>query len=505
MQQAKLFSFVTSGSNLVAVIPYSLLGFEPEAVWNPSPSRAHSTGPYPVPQSISIGIRGNSLTSARFSPAPMAVIVEGGGRRCFVGIAADTGWHRWNEVRFEVTAQGVQITVDLEHRTAPATIVEHIRGLLLENAGDATRYELLSEGLRLQYPLSTRTLQTPEWWLQPIYCGWGDQVAFALHHEGCGPERRANAYCIQGLYERWIQRAEEAGVPLGTIIIDAGWSLSGVWEVDLTRWPDLEGFIRRQHEAGRKVLLWIATWLWDGLPEELCILADGKRLVADPTHPEYQRKLTDWVTELVSPHGMDADGFKIDQLAYCPRIFPARFGPRFGFTYDAGEPINAVRMYRDNWGIELLHEYQKVIYEAAKTAKPDCLVTSSTVHPYFHDTFDMVRLHDTGSPVPQDVIGAMKLRSDLARATLPGHPVDTDDWILGNYEAWLDYTSRSWEIGVPCLFYTERFVASKSKEPATVPIPDLDAIASAWNKAGFKLPVVTPETVQNPSHARSNR
>jgi hypothetical protein len=324
----------------------------------------------------------------------------------------------------------------------------------------------------------------PDWWRRPIYCGWGDQVAFAFKTQGVGPERRALAMCAQGLYERWVELLDDADVPVGTIIIDAGWSPAGRWQPNEVLWPDLRGFIARQHEQGRKVLLWLATWLWDGLPDEWCTHGDGRPMTADPTHPAYREQAAAWVTELISPDGYDADGFKIDQLAFCPTRAPRYWGPRFGYYWWNEEPLQQITMAGDGFGIELLHDYQQLIYDAAKAAKPDALVTSSTVHPYFHDTFDMVRIHDMGA-VADDLMAAMKARCDLGAAALPGKLIDTDDWIHSDYDKWLTYTSGSHVLGVPCIFYAADFMLNWHNEPTTRPIADLPAVAAAWRAAGF--------------------
>lgn len=440
-----------------------------------------------MPQSVQIGVRINALTSSKFSPPPMAVALEGGGCRWFLGIVAEAGWHRWNEASFTATAEGVEVAIDLEGRTEPGSMLDRVKLSLMEFACDVPLPEVLARGLVLQYPQPEGEAAVPDWWLRPIYCGWGDQVAHAMAEEGVGRERRAMAYCIQGLYERWIARFEEEGVPIGTVTIDGGWSLTGVWQPDPIRWPDLREFIRRQHEAGRKVLLWLGTWLWDGLPKELSILGDGRQWTADPSNPLYLETITEWVKELISPEGYDADGFKIDQLSFSPNRRAPRWCPRFGFLEEGTEEVKVVQQAGEGWGIELLHRYQKTIYDAAKAVKPDALVTSSTVHPYFRDTFDMVRLHDMGM-VPPDLMKAMQARADLASAALPGFPIDADDWIHRDYAMWLDYTSRSHEIGVPCLFFTERFITQWDKEPATRQVSDLGVIAEAWRKAGYSVP-----------------
>ena len=195
--------------------------------------------------------------------------------------------------------------------------------------------------------------------------------------EGPGPEARALAYCLQGLHERWLRRLDDAEAPVGSIIIDAGWSPAGVWEPDTVKWPDLRGFIDAQHQMGRKVLLWLATWLWDGLPDEWCVFAGDMKLTVDPTNPDYMACLRERVARMVSPEGLDADGFKIDQLAYCPNQRRPRGGPRFGRTDSYEAPDEPIRLHGDSWGCELLYRLQKAIYDAAKSAKPDCLITSS--------------------------------------------------------------------------------------------------------------------------------
>ncbi len=485
--KATRYPLQPAGAALELNLSSADLGFTPALIWNPSPSRAHRTEPYPVPQALPIGIRVNELTSSKYSPPPIAVGLEGGGRRWFLGVGAEAGAHLWNEATFTASADGVRIVLDLEGVTDPTVIAEKVHALLIPFEVQTPWYELLAAGLAQQYPESRHERPVPDWWLRPIYCGWGDQVAHAMWQEGVGPERRAMAYCIQGLYERWISRFEAEDVPIGTVTIDGGWSLTGVWEPDPIRWPDLRGFIRRQHEAGRKVLLWLGTWLWDGLPEEQLILGDGREWTADPCHPGYREALIRRVTHLLSPEGLDADGFKIDQLSYSPNRNAARWCPRFGFLEVATEPVGEVRRTPGPWGIELLHLYQKTIYDAAKAAKADALITSSTVHPYFHDTYDMTRIHDMGV-VPEDLMAAMKARCDLSRAALPGFPIDTDDWVHTNYDIWLDYTRRSPALGVPCLFYTERFISQWRDEPGTVPIRDLGAIAQAWREAGYTVP-----------------
>lgn len=475
-----------AGQFLRAVAPADELGFAVKNVWNPSPSRHHRVEPYPVPKVLRIGVAGTEETGAKFSPPPFAVVAQGdAGVQTLVVLAADPGYHLWNSVDFNATAEGVSVSADLEGHTNPASLRKRVRVALVPGLKGESSMALLRRGLMLLYPpTAAKPPARPAWWSRPIYCGWGDQVTTAMFLEGVGRESRALAYCIQGLYERWIRRLEQARVPVGTVIIDAGWSPAGRWEPDTERWPDLKGFIARQHKAGRRVLLWLATWLWDGLPEKWCVKAGTHILAADPTNPEYMDFIRSKVRTLISPDGYDADGFKIDQLAYSPSERIPVGGPRFGLT-DRFRPAAArIKLHSTGcWGCELLHRLQKTIYQAAKRAKPDALVTSSTVHPYFRDTFDMVRLHDMGH-VAEDIFAAMGARAELAQAALPGFPIDTDDWIHTDYRLWIKYTSGSRRLGVPCIFYAERFMLNWRTEPATrlIPLSDLRRIAAAWAK-----------------------
>ncbi len=486
MASSNVIAFRPVGKTIVAQVTPDHLGFKPRQVWNPSPSLEHRVTPYDLPQTIVTGIRGTFESGAKYSPPPFAVVIEGdAGQRTLVVVSAKKGWHRWNEVSFASTTAGVTVEINLEGRSKPAHVVRHAAVHLMAGREGESRHGLLARGLAELYPRILKPRDIPQWWHQPIYCGWGDQVTVSQWLEGVGEEDRALNYCTQGLYERWIRRLEEAQVPIGTIIIDAGWSETGVMEPMTTRWPDQRGFIDQQHAKGRKVLLWIATWLWDGLDEEYCVTIDGQPMTADPSNPRYIKLLRGWIKDLISPDGYDADGFKIDQLAYSPTYHRTRYGPRFGLTReDPNAHEKTIRTHGDLWGVEMLHKLQKTIYDAAKSVKPDCLVTSSTVHPYFDDTMDMVRIHDMGR-VAKDIFEAMKARVDLGKAALPGALTDTDDWIHSNYDTWMKYTAGSHVLGVPCIFYAERFMLDWKKEPATklIPIGDLKKIAQAWRKA----------------------
>jgi len=475
----------TRGNVIIARIDTNSLGFTPTRVWNPSPSSHHRTRPYPLPKTIRTGTRVTEESGAKFSPAPFAVVVRGAGRQTLIAVQADSGWHRWSFVDFHVDETGAEVRIDLEGHTPASKAVKHVRVFALPGKKGEESMALVARGLAALYPAaSTRRKKIPSWWHRPIYCGWGDQVAISLDVEGPGPECRAMAYCTQGLYQRWVDRLEMAGVPVGTVTIDNGWSPGGVWTPYPNHWPDLRGFIDRQHRKGRRVLLWLGTFLTEDLPDEWCIFSGRKKVIADPTNPKYRAFVRNQVRRLLSPEvgGYNADGFKIDQLAFSPTETETWISEQFGRSWPLPNPHPKLKLAGTTWGCEVLYLLQKEIYDAAKSVKPDALITSSTVHPYFYDSFDMVRLHDTET-VNVDVFEAMRARANLARAALPGFPIDADDWVWKDYRKWLDYTARNAQLGTACLFYAERFVRRFDKNPTVIPIPlrDLCKIARAWS------------------------
>jgi hypothetical protein len=484
----KKIEFAAKEDKLEARISAKALGFAPSAVWCPGPPRESLPEPYPVPKAITMGVQ-SSEESARFNPPPFAVVVEAGDQKRLICVQATSGWHRWNFAMFKVREDGVSVELDLEGHTLAEEARRHVCAWVAGAQRLETRYEFLSRCIGHTYPQTRikKPERIPSWWTRPIYCGWGDQVGMSLHLEGLGAEARAMAYCTQGYYERWIARLAEAGVPIGTVIIDAGWSPAGSLEPNPDRWPNLREFVDRQHAEGRRVLLWLGAWLCGGLPEEWCIYAGNTKLVVDPGDERYLSYLQRQVGRLVGSDSgcFDADGFKIDQLGFAPTEVRPRGGEEFGQTFTLEGEHAGLRSKASTWGCELLYHLQKTIYAAAKGTKPDALVTSSTVHPYFHDTFDMVRLHDTGS-IDADVLQIMKARADLASAVLPDHLIDADDWVYDDYGKWLDYTLESYHLGVPCIFFAENFVISWSTLPCVkkVPLADLRRIAHRWETVG---------------------
>lgn len=267
------------------------------------------------------------------------------------------------------------------------------------------------------------------WWHSPIFCGWGAQSHLASCSKGHAPD-----YSRQELYDDFLGTLETAGLNPGIVVLDDKWqSTYGENCADEQKWPDLPGFISRQHTSGRKVLLWLKAWDFEGLPVEECITnAAGLPVACDPSNPAYERRLRAMVYRMLSPLGYDADGFKIDFTARTP----------------CGPGLN---LYGDTWGLELMRMYLAILHSEAKRIKPDALVMTHTPHPYLQDVVDMIRLNDINKG--HDVNQAMAQRARMASIACPKAVIDTDDWPMPDKATWRAYTSLQPDLGVPSLYY----------------------------------------------------
>lgn len=269
----------------------------------------------------------------------------------------------------------------------------------------------------------------PDWWHEPILCGWGAQCHLANLTGARAPE-----LATQANYDRFLAALEARGVRPGIVVIDDKWSATyGTCEADPAKWPDLKAWIAGRHAAGQRVLLWWKAWDPEGLPAELCVTnAAGLPVAADPSNPAYEERLRRAVRLMLSPEGYDADGFKVDFSARTPS------GP-------------GLRRYGREWGVELLRRLLWILHDEAKRVKPDALVMTHTPNPYFAQVTDMIRLNDinTGSPV----VAQMRHRARVARAALPHHLIDTDNWPMPSRAAWREYLQVQLELGVPSLYF----------------------------------------------------
>ncbi|HEY3476510.1 MAG TPA: hypothetical protein VGK56_17980, partial [Anaerolineales bacterium] len=169
----------------------------------------------------------------------------------------------------------------------------------------------------------------------------------------------------------------------------------------------------------------------------------GVPIACDPSNPAYERRLRAAVRQMISPRGYGADGFKIDFTARIPA------GP--GLT-----------LHGDTWGLELMHDYLRILHSEARRAKRDSLVMTHTPHPYLTDVVDMIRLNDAnhGRDTKRDINPSMTHRARLAAIACPTAIIDTDNWPMPNKASWRAYMHLQPELGVPSLYFATHIDAT---------------------------------------------
>lgn len=281
-----------------------------------------------------------------------------------------------------------------------------------------------------------REVARPAWWQGTIFCGWGAQCAIAAR-----TDQAPQPLATQANYDKFLSTLAAQGIQPQTVVVDDKWQAEyATCRPDTTKWPDLKGWIAERHEAGQHVLLWWKAWDEEGAPAGACITdAGGNPIGLDPDSPACVALITDAVEYMLSPTGLDADGFKIDFTARTPSgASLLHTGPR--------------------WGNALLHEQLRLVYETAKRIKPDSLVVTHTPNPAFIDVTDMIRLNDVlradGSE-PGYVARHMTYRAGVVRSVCPELGIDTDGWMMPSHAEWRSYLEVQHSLGVPALYYVD--------------------------------------------------
>jgi hypothetical protein len=434
-----------------------------------SPSPSDPARPLrPASEPALIGVLGDSEPGRRhwlFTPAPLSFALTTAGAVDDPAEPVPEGWVTFSlaapvrELGFVRLAYvpaegGFELRLEYEGHTrvegefdAPVLVV----GLGAQDPYDGLRRhrdDLVSRGVAPK----AAARETPAWWREPIFCGWGAQCALASSNG-----RLAADYATQASYDAFLGRLESEGVVPGTVVLDDKWQAEyGTNEPDPAKWPDLGGWIADRHARGQHVLLWWKAWDAEGARPELCVHnPDGVPVALDPSNPATREFLEAMLARLLGPDGLGADGLKVD--------FTARTPSGRGLTHRG-----------PGWGIALLHELLRTVYDAAKAAKPDALVITHTPHPSFVDVTDMIRLNDmtSGTPVSEQ----MRERADVVRAACPELLIDTDDWRVPNLEEWRTYLALKTSLGVPSLYYADALDASGEQLEAA----DYAALRETW-------------------------
>ena len=365
-------------------------------------------------------------------------------------------------------------------------------GILFEASEDIyTATEKYCDYLRKNgYAAENDRSNVPAWWNGPIFGGWGEQVYNSRHWEeywtsnSFGWSGGGADACTQEAYTKMLDKLEEKGVDPTILIVDNRWfSKKNHLKVDEEMWPDMKAWIKQQHDKNRKVILWISpfsysSWHWGEevpLSEHIRVNADDKKDIkintdvfypfyknksaapkrkvktdyeyneselysesrVDVLNPNYRKRILDRVEYLLSPNGLDADGFEFDYTHFIP--FERGFKPSDGVDHVT-------------WGAEMVHELLALYYEAAKKAKSDALVISHTFNPYFNDIVDMLRMQDIYTD-NDSIVEQMTHRAKMAQISCPGVLIHTDQHPMPSLKAWREYAKFQPKIGNPCLYY----------------------------------------------------
>jgi hypothetical protein len=389
------------------------------------------------------------------APADSSAVSEG--PWMMMGLSVEDGEHHFTRFAYDAVEDGFCLKLAYEGHRRVQRIWRSPAVLFLFDAEDPyegiRRYVDVLEMMG-QVPPSVQRIR-PRWWARPLFCGWGAQSHLA--RQAVQP---AEDFATEGDYDAFLSHLEARGLKPGTIVIDDKWQAAyGTAEVDPGKWPDLQGWIQRRHDAGQHVLLWWKAWDAEGIDDELCVRdALGRPVAVDPSNPRYEAMLRETIGRLIGEDGINADGFKIDFTARTPT------GP-------------SLRRHGEAWGTELLHRLLEIIYTEAKRIKPDALIISHTPNPYFRTVTDMIRLNDVNTT--HAVLPQMMHRAKIARAACPDLLIDPDNWQMPDRASWRSYLAIQSEIGVPSLYYASHVdLTSESFEEG-----DYAAIAEAWGIA----------------------
>ena len=479
-------------------------GIEFASVFSPNPTEPVQVV-RPAAAAATIGVVGDDRPGrwhGVFSPAPLCLAI---GRERASGptdvptgdwlslsVQAPVAALTFSELAYEPVDGGFWLRLDYDGHTSvdgrfttPALVLRPVPDPYA--ALQRYRTDLVECGWAADGPVPQ-----PRWWREPAFCGWGAQCARAPL-PGYPPSHPrfldelppatwpaglpvAGDLATQTTYDELLARLADHGVRPGTVVIDDRWQQDyGRAEPDPAHWPDLPAWIADRHAAGMRVLLWWKAWDPAGVPAEECVLdPSGRPVAVDPGNPAYLARLRDMAAQLVASDGLNADGLKVDftQRAPMGRALRQHTGPD------------------RTCGIAALHRLLQALYSGLKDAKPDALLITHTVHPGFGDVSDMVRLNDLSEQdpygTPVSVVEQLHFRAAVARAALPRHLIDTDQWPMPDRDSWRAYLVAQNSLGVPALYYVERM----DRSDEDINDNDLAAVAEQWTTYRVGLPPI---------------
>lgn len=353
-----------------------------------------------------------------FLPATWCWALELGEAEPWVGmgLAPDADQLQFGAVRLRADASfGIELEYD--GRVAPDVGWTSPELLFCFGARDADLAVRQLVGALASRNLVQCPADAPQpWWTSPAFNAGGQQ-AWRAGDDGDGVSTLADTLDALAVLA-------QAGLRPKVIWLGPGW-MGDYGVPDPLRWPDLPGFIARQHDDHRRIIL---PWplFGDGVPDSD---AEVARLAKSA----------------IAADGYDADGLRLTDVA-----------PLDGCVGRLQQRLAAVRA-------------------AIKGAKPDALLIAPTVNPYFAHLVDMVTLGGLHSD-RESVLPMLRHRADLARLASPGWLLAVSDEGVPSLTAWQEVIAVAPEFGVPVLSHAEGLPVPR--EPLTR--DDLAKVAAEW-------------------------
>lgn len=435
-----------------------------------------------------------------FTPAPFCYALEGETNWLTMGIAAQPG--EWNFSDYSYPGDGFGFSLVYDGHIRIKGRWQSPAMLCLVAPDEYAAIESYCAALRSAGVTPDHGRGVPhEWWREPIFCGWGEQVSQEVHLGNPKAPDRAT----QENYQEWVRLMDARQINPGIVVIDDKWQLNyALNEVDQAKWPDMNGFIAEQHHRGRRVLLWLKAWDPQGLAPGECIDdKNGQPVSVDPGNPEFRELLTGQVFRMLQE--LDADGFKVDFTHLIPRgpaldqlEALAQRGDHPDLTAWQPERLPVTNSAGGKWGLELMREWLVILSEAARAAKPDAVIITHTANPYLADLVDVLRLNDVAGL--QDIYASiapdMAHRTRIARAASPYWLLDADNWPCSSREQWYDYiqAQKDGTFGIPALYHIQRFGWGTVNE--ALQEKDFAAVRESWKAYRATLVPAATATVR---------
>ena len=341
------------------------------------------------------------------------------------------------------------------------------------------------QAVRAHLPTGTKSPLPPKWWKDPIYTTWGDQVyAKFVQRGGFTSEAGAEDFLTADLVDNALSRLAEQSVFPRTIVLDEGWARSlGDWDcpADERFGRPVAGFIAEKQRLGYHILLHFNPFLvqtdsrlacehpqlliCDQAGKPQAVKRSGREyFMPDWSRPALRQLAEGWITNMLGPQGLNADGLKVSGTKFIP-VSPA--GPA-----DGGLGL----------GERYLFGVLQLVGKLARSAKPDAPISLACLNPLMAECFDIVRLGNI-SEVNHDLYVK---RAHTASRLMPDKPIDTDDWACYRKAVGTSIFLKVLA-GVPNLF-SSRFrgdgryknQGAPGGHPVSITTEQYKVIASAW-------------------------